>query len=133
MHRSYQEISVDCDTLICLEVFHLWRDCPQLNLVMIPFSSFIPSMIVQDHNPLDDEVCCARNKSNLLVFFNSWLYIYIHVVISDEFAISSMLIMHGVSKTQLIELEKKKNRLAMSVSLLSFPTQQLHRRRGRRP
>ena len=38
-----------------------------------------PSMIVQDHNPQDDDVCCARNKSNLLVFFNSWLYIYIYM------------------------------------------------------
>lgn len=88
-------------------------------------SSFIPSTIVQDHNPQDDEAYCARNKPSLLVFFNSWLYIYIyHVVISDEFAISSILIMYGVSKTQLVGNE---------CSTLSFPTQQLHRRRGRRP
>ena len=42
-------------------------------------SSFIPSMIVQDHNPQDDEAYCARNKPSLLVFFNSWLYIYIYM------------------------------------------------------
>ena len=45
-----------------------------MNLLMIPFSSFIQSMIVEGHNLQDDQVHCARNTSSLLAYIHRTLW-----------------------------------------------------------